>query len=628
MKKTIFLLILTVLGSMIGYSQELPKSTKELVTVTQTAANFTYISSSYSENHSLIAAINTSNNDETSILTLDNVDILEVLRHELDIPNSPLFAGTTSISNALGSIVGNANISQNYDLQARFSIINLHDGSLVKQFTLRNMKIGARLLDQKLVNDEYLYILFDDAQSNTTIEQGYSGIPFNVNNGTKLNHNGPILIQVRISDARVRTFPFQAETRFKRKSLTVDHAGRVYLQALDHLASETFHLLGLDTELQVMFQSPEIQGVKFDVTEYYTRMLHAYILDNEYLVYWNGVAPGIYNITTGENIISTDLKTGLDWSSSFQFQDVNIQDIHHIPGTDKFLFVRNSLSKGIGPWMQVVNIKGERSLFFRERIECTKNGVTTISRPYIIGSYFDSQKRLHYMGMYTDGGMATLNGAVIANGNQPNDAVVLYEGVLEGIDVNFPTKGGLHRFTPTTGDVTYDTSDGNNNIIYSGYADVTNIVVNREVAEGYTAVPDSYVPSNGMNFTFDSDFSNNRVYRTAIVNTDVAAGQTVDQIDIVMIVKEFAQERLSTETFDQNKIVMYPNPASDKVSFTFDVDVDSNEVEIYNLMGQKVFRKTNVFSGEPLDISSFSRGIYIVRFSVNGKSSSKKLVLR
>jgi len=626
MKNFIFSLILTVLGSMFGYSQELPKTTAPL-SVAQSIDRFAYIHSSYRNNHSLMAGV-IINDDDFPSLRLDNFSILESFRNPLDTPDFPYFPTETSISNTLGSIIGNVNISENHDNQVRISIVNINDGSVVKQFTLRNMKIGAMVRNHMLVNDDYLYILLSGNQNSSTIEDGYTGFPFSISKGTRLNHDTPILLQVRISDFRVKTYAFPEGTMFKRGNLTADEDGNIYLQAVDSLISETFYLLGLNTELEVLFKSPEIARVKYDVDLFKTQMLHAKILGNEYLVYWNGVAPGIYNISRGENIISTDLKTGLDWSEEIQFHDVNIESIHHIPGTDKFLLVRQvGVHERVLPWMQVVNIYGERTLFFRERIERTKNGVSSFSRPYIIGSYFDDQKNLHYMAMYNEGGIASLNGTTIADGTQADDTAIIFKGTLQGIDVSFSSKGGLENFIPQSGSVTYDSSDGNNNVVYSGVSDVSNIIVNRQVAEGYTAVPDSYVPSNGSNFVFNADFSNKRVQRTAIANIVNGKGQTTRDLDIIMIVREFADENLSTEVFNENDFAVYPNPASDEVSVRFDSDVEIN-VKIYNLMGQLIYRKTNIFSGESVDVSSFARGMYIVHFSNNEKSISKKIVLQ
>ena len=72
----------------------------------------------------------------------------------------------------------------------------------------------------------------------------------------------------------------------------------------------------------------------------------------------------------------------------------------------------------------------------------------------------------------------------------------------------------------------------------------------------------------------------------------------------------------------------YPNPITNKRFTVSSNSTDKKEVVIFNVLGKKVF--TSSFSGlkEEINISNINSGIYILKVTENGKTATKKLVVR
>ncbi|QSS96173.1 T9SS-dependent M36 family metallopeptidase [Psychroflexus sp. ALD_RP9] len=85
---------------------------------------------------------------------------------------------------------------------------------------------------------------------------------------------------------------------------------------------------------------------------------------------------------------------------------------------------------------------------------------------------------------------------------------------------------------------------------------------------------------------------------------------------------------LASNTFDNNQLILYPNPATNqfKLNFKNNIDVSRIQVEIYNLNGQLV-QQTQLSENKIINISSLKSGIYIVKASNNSVSFTEKLII-
>lgn len=76
----------------------------------------------------------------------------------------------------------------------------------------------------------------------------------------------------------------------------------------------------------------------------------------------------------------------------------------------------------------------------------------------------------------------------------------------------------------------------------------------------------------------------------------------------------------------QETFSVYPNPASNGyVNITSTTSGDKN-ISVYNVLGKQVIQTT--MSSDRLNVSELSSGVYIMKISQNGISSTKKLVIK
>ncbi len=80
---------------------------------------------------------------------------------------------------------------------------------------------------------------------------------------------------------------------------------------------------------------------------------------------------------------------------------------------------------------------------------------------------------------------------------------------------------------------------------------------------------------------------------------------------------------LSTEDFDNNSLAIYPNPTSTTLNIQLENEVEFKSIELYNNLGQKV--ATSILP--TLDVSSFSKGIYLARITTSKGNTTKKVVI-
>jgi hypothetical protein len=80
------------------------------------------------------------------------------------------------------------------------------------------------------------------------------------------------------------------------------------------------------------------------------------------------------------------------------------------------------------------------------------------------------------------------------------------------------------------------------------------------------------------------------------------------------------------------KLLAYPNPGKDKMTFAFQPTVDSEvKVQIYNMSGERVVVLNAQVDGDTVasviwDCSSVAPGLYIVRVLQDGKEIGKTKV--
>jgi beta-glucanase (GH16 family) len=84
---------------------------------------------------------------------------------------------------------------------------------------------------------------------------------------------------------------------------------------------------------------------------------------------------------------------------------------------------------------------------------------------------------------------------------------------------------------------------------------------------------------------------------------------------------------LSTKRFTGNtEVRMYPNPTTNFVNISSDVAIEA--IEMYNVLGKKVHQAKTNSNTLNLDVSTFAKGLYILKFKVNNGTIIKKLIVK
>lgn len=89
----------------------------------------------------------------------------------------------------------------------------------------------------------------------------------------------------------------------------------------------------------------------------------------------------------------------------------------------------------------------------------------------------------------------------------------------------------------------------------------------------------------------------------------------------------------SLSTNDHNnsitqKLIIFPNPVSNRVNIKMDDNSFLENVELYNLLGKKVFTTSaNALQNIEINVSNLSTGIYVVKVKSGNKIISKRLVI-
>jgi hypothetical protein len=83
---------------------------------------------------------------------------------------------------------------------------------------------------------------------------------------------------------------------------------------------------------------------------------------------------------------------------------------------------------------------------------------------------------------------------------------------------------------------------------------------------------------------------------------------------------------LSSEDFESNGIILYPNPSNGIVKINFPNADDKYTVQVFSVIGQKVFEEHYDNNNTAL-LNGLERGIYVVKITSSNKTFTKKLIV-
>lgn len=117
-------------------------------------------------------------------------------------------------------------------------------------------------------------------------------------------------------------------------------------------------------------------------------------------------------------------------------------------------------------------------------------------------------------------------------------------------------------------------------------------------------------------FKAQVDFSPSSVIpaKDIYVNFELVNGTTTDTVTFVL-----NKWTASVSNFSNTKdnIILYPNPAQDKLNITYSRGLNVNSIAVYNLVGKQMNRYPTVDNRATIDIEKIPSGIYFVRLIDN-----------
>ena len=83
---------------------------------------------------------------------------------------------------------------------------------------------------------------------------------------------------------------------------------------------------------------------------------------------------------------------------------------------------------------------------------------------------------------------------------------------------------------------------------------------------------------------------------------------------------------LGIETLSQKDFKIYPNPSNGDFNIIFDETNGKHSVEIFSLLGQKVFEKNNMESSS-ISVTNLQKGTYVIKVTKDSRSRTEKIII-
>jgi hypothetical protein len=183
------------------------------------------------------------------------------------------------------------------------------------------------------------------------------------------------------------------------------------------------------------------------------------------------------------------------------------------------------------------------------------------------------------------------------NGEFGYGQIVFAQDVAQYSAKHFTTTSATVIDFPTTSDANYILRQG------------TNI--------GYT-IDDWVISANGSSSSVP-----NWIFSTSSTKVLPAAFNGWDGINAVYGGLNPTAASLSIDDVFASKVSIYPNPAQEFVTISSSVEI--NKAEVYNLLGKRVINSSKL-SNNNLDISSLSKGVYMLKLTSENALATKKII--
>lgn len=148
-----------------------------------------------------------------------------------------------------------------------------------------------------------------------------------------------------------------------------------------------------------------------------------------------------------------------------------------------------------------------------------------------------------------------------------------------------------------------------------------NQTVNADVSGNYT-IPSFSSLTNAINSNCNAVVTQSPAVGSVVgVGTHVITMTATSGTSVNCTFNLIVQANLGIDDMVKNSFVVYPNPANTTITIKGD-NIENEEIEMYNMLGQKVLHRSLIANESVVDISGLTNGIYSLYF-VKSKTSQK-----
>ena len=83
---------------------------------------------------------------------------------------------------------------------------------------------------------------------------------------------------------------------------------------------------------------------------------------------------------------------------------------------------------------------------------------------------------------------------------------------------------------------------------------------------------------------------------------------------------------VSKRVMVEKRLLIYPNPATERITINGDQHSGSGTLQIYNVSGKEIWKQDFEEASIVVDVSNFSKGIYLAKLTVSGSILTGKIV--
>lgn len=284
-----------------------------------------------------------------------------------------------------------------------------------------------------------------------------------------------------------------------------------------------------------------------------------------------------------------------------------------------------------------LNIDGSLDLSFNAYNNSISDFSIQLNGKIIVGNSSGSIVRLNSNGTvdssFNDG--SGLNGFIYTSSIQ-NDGKIIIGGSFtnyNGTPINRIARLNIDGSI----DLTFNPGIGSNNTVLCTSIQNNGKIIIAGRFTSYNGSSRNYIARLNIDGTQDLSFNPGTGADVYITSTDI---QNDDKIIISgdfnsydgtgrnRVARINGDASLNTNNFDQNSVQIYPNPSKGFININFINLLENKQIDIYTILGQKIFSKTITCKETSIDISNHPKGVYIYNlYSNNSKIKTGKIVV-